>query len=68
MFGHLAAGGGSTVEPAVPVELDDVVDRNLLRRQLTGQRPQAVSPEVVATAVDEMGMMLAVHVGRLDER
>lgn len=68
VFGDLTTGWCLTVEPAVLIELGDVVDENVANRQLTGQHPQPVGPEVVPTPGDEMGMMFAIHVRRLKER
>ena len=54
MLCDLATGGCSTVEPAVLVELGDVVDRDLADRQLPGRLPELVGPEVMSPAVNEV--------------
>lgn len=68
IFANIPGSGCSTAKPGVLIELGDVVDRNLPDRQLTGQQPQPICPEVMPAPGDEMGMTLAVHLGRLDER
>lgn len=68
VIGNLPAARCLTMEPTVLIELGDVVDRHFQNRQLTGQRPQPVCPEVMPAPRDDTGMMLAVHLGSLDER
>jgi hypothetical protein len=53
VLSDLPARRSSTVEPAVLVELDDVVDGNVADPRPLGQLPQPISPEVVLTAGDE---------------
>ncbi len=65
VIGDLTTGRCPTAEPAVLIELGDIVDRDLPDRELKGQCPQPVGPEVMPAPVDEMGMMLTIHLGRL---